>query len=168
MPRIIACGSRKNAYDDFCIAVKNGENALLLVDSETAVLAGHWDKPWQHLSSRQGDQWEKPANAQDKHCHLMVECMEAWLVADRETLQAFYGQGFSANALPKRANTEAISKQQLYASLENATRATKTKGKYGKGEHSFKLLAVVDANKVLAASPWAQRFVDTTKQLMGV
>ena len=38
MPRIIASGSRKAAYDDFCTAIRNGEEAMLLVDSEIAVL----------------------------------------------------------------------------------------------------------------------------------
>lgn len=169
MPRIVACGSRRNAYDSFCIAVKNGETALLLVDSEATVAASHSDKPWLHLLSRPGDKWAMPAGATDQQCHLMVECMEAWLLADRATMQKFFGQGFNANALPVVTHSvEAITKPQLYQALTDATRNCKTKAKYGKGEHSFTLLKLVDANKVLAASPWAQRFVDTTKKLIGV
>ena len=32
MPRIVACGSRADAYDSFCTAIGNGEAAMLLVD----------------------------------------------------------------------------------------------------------------------------------------
>lgn len=39
MPRIVACGSRADAYDSFCTAIRNGEAAMLLVDSESPVLS---------------------------------------------------------------------------------------------------------------------------------
>ena len=39
MPRVISCGSRKDAYDDFLTALGNGEAAMLLVDSEAVPLA---------------------------------------------------------------------------------------------------------------------------------
>lgn len=39
MPRIVASGSRNEAYSDYCTALKNGENAVLLIDSETEVIA---------------------------------------------------------------------------------------------------------------------------------
>src|SRR6266700_8008904 len=43
LPRTVPCGGRKAAYDAFVAAVNNpmpGELALLLVDSEAAVLKG--------------------------------------------------------------------------------------------------------------------------------
>lgn len=165
MPRIVACGGRKQAYDDFCTALGNGEKALLLVDSEDPVTVV---SPWQHLLIRQGDQWPTPAGASEEHCHLMVQCMESWFLADRQTLETFFGQGFKTNALPAAANPiEFIAKQQVYQSLENATKACKTKDAYGKGEHSFKLLALIDPANVVAASDWAKRFVDALKKQMG-
>lgn len=167
MPKIVACGGRQNAFEHFCTAVKTGAPAMLLVDSEAPVADKHQNQPWRHLAERVGDGWEKPANADDSDCHLMVQCMEAWLIADRQTLQKFFGQDFHANSLPaEKKNIESIPKQRLYSSLENATRKSK-KGKYGKGSHSFKLLATTDPNKVTAASPWAKRFVDTLKVKMG-
>ncbi len=45
-----------------------------------------------------------------------------------------------------------------YRALENATKNTKTKGIYGKGSHSFKLLALLDPSLIRRASPWADRF----------
>ena len=179
MPRVVACGSRADAYDSFCTAISNGEAAMLLVDSEAPVAADaqqgdgtkreDWERwqPWLHLKQRQGDGWDKPTGSEDVHCHLMVQCMEAWLMADRETLKQFFGQGFKENSLPAAANPiEKTGKQQLYDALAKATSGCKTKSAYGKGEHSFKLLALVDPAKVVAASPWARRFIETLKMRM--
>lgn len=175
MPRIVACGSRRNAYDSFCTAVDSGEDALLLVDSEAPVPADcqqgddpkSWN-PWQHLKNRQGDQWDRPGSADGKDCHLMVQCMEAWFLADRTNLQGFFGQGFNTKSLPPEGNQiESVAKEQIYRALSAASRSCKTKAKYGKGEHSFKLLALLSPDRVTAASPWARRFVDITKEKMG-
>jgi hypothetical protein len=168
MPRIVACGSRQNAHDDFCTALQNGESAILLVDSEEPVNATQppW-QPWMHLQSRIGDKWTRPPNATDSQCHLMVECMEAWLLADKETLKTFFGQGFKENVLPNVANSvENISKQQIYSALATATKDCKTKAQYDKGEHSFKLLALIDPTKVIVASGWAKNFIDEMKKVM--
>jgi hypothetical protein len=69
-------GGREQAFDRFSTAVKHGEPALLLADSETAITAncqqgdsGAW-KPWVHLKNRQGDNWKQPGNASDSDCHL--------------------------------------------------------------------------------------------------
>lgn len=98
----------------------------------------------------------------------MVQCMEAWFLADRTTLQDFFGQGFNTNALPPEGNQiEAIAKEQIYQVLSAATRNCKTKAKYGKGEHSFKLLALISPDRVTAVSLWAKRFIDVTKEKMG-
>lgn len=180
MPRVVACGSRADAYDSFCTAIRSGEAAMLLVDSESPVAAAaqpgdaakredrdRW-QPWLHLRQRQGDGWEKPANSEDLQCHLMVQCMEAWLLADRDTLKRFFGQGYKENALPAPANpVERIAKPQIYDTLAAATRDCKTKSAYGKGEHSFKLLTLIDPAKVIDASPWARRFVETLQLRMG-
>lgn len=178
MPRVVPCGSRNNAYDDYCISLRNGESAMLLVDSEGIVKSALLvvdeqgsvvtARPWEHLLGRIGDKWVKPTGANDAHCHLMVQCMEAWFLADRQTLQTFFGQGFNVNVLPAAANPiEDVPKQQIYQSLANATKNCKTKAPYGKGEHSFKLLALIDPRKVTAASGWAKHFVDEMKKQMG-
>lgn len=170
MPRIVASGGRQAAYDDYCTEVAQGNPALLLVDSECKVddsckhgNQNEWD-PWLHLSNRDGDKWVKPQGGSNADCHLMVQCMELWFIVDSKALSSFYGQGFNSNALPGNTERENISKQDIYNALENATKAVKVKGKYGKAEHSFKLLEVIDPEKVTAASPWANRFVDTLKR----
>ncbi len=173
-PRVVACGSRKDAYDSYYTAIANGEDAVLLVDSEEPVAHQHqqgdsaeW-KPWQHVKQRPGDGWEKPDGASDTDCHLMVQCMESWLIADPVTLKVFFGQGFRENQLPATTNSvESVAKAQVYSALANATKDCKTKAQYGKGEHSFKLLGKIDPAKVTAASPWARRFVSELKKKMG-
>jgi hypothetical protein len=87
--------------------------------------------------------------------------MESWLVADPDTLQGFFGQGFHAGALPHGSNpVESVPKKTLFQALENATRNCKSKRKYGKGEHSFKILSLIDPKKVAASSPWTGRLLD--------
>jgi hypothetical protein len=163
MPRIVACGGRRNAFDQFCTAIRSGENlAILLVDSEASVAE---QDPWQHVAQRPGDRWEQPDGASADHLHLMVQCMEAWFLADRRALKDFYGQGFNERALPS-APCEQVARPDLYHSLEQATRDTKTKGSYGKGEHSFKLLERLDPRLVRKASPWAERFFSTLDRLL--
>jgi hypothetical protein len=173
-PRVVACGSRENAYDSFCTAIQNGEDAFLLIDGEDAVDAQHQQRqpdtwqPWAHLKARPGNGWDKPQHSVDTDCHLMVQIMESWFLADRDVLKTFFGQGFRENALPAANNTiEGIAKQQVYDALAQATSNCKTKTAYGKGEHSFKLLTKIDPAKVTQASPWAKRFVDELRKKMG-
>ena len=100
------------------------------------VLAKNMNRPWNHLKS--SDNWDKPGHASEEQAHLMVQMMESWFMADKDTLKEFYGNHFNGNALPGQADIEVISKADLLSSLENASRHT-TKGKYGKGAHAFKI-----------------------------
>ena len=54
--------------------------------------------PKAHLMSRDG--WNLPDISAERY-RLMVQMMEAWLVADRDALSRFYGQRFNANAIPE-------------------------------------------------------------------
>lgn len=167
-PRIVASGSRNEAFDDFCTAISNDEAALLLVDSEDTITdenqagdAATW-KPWEHLKVR--DKWVKPAAAASADCHLMVECMENWFLADQATVSDFFGQGFVINQLPAvHPTVEAVAKIAVLRGLASASKKCKTKAPYGKGKHSFKILGLIDANLVVANAPWAKRFVDEVK-----
>ena len=162
LPRIFASGGRQQAYDDFRHALggsRDDDRVVLLVDSEGPV-----DKdtgPWQHLKDR--DSWDKPDGADDDHVHLMVQCMEAWFLADRAALARYFGNGFSDNSLPRRAKVEEVSKQDLEHRLNAATRNSRPKGAYQKGRDSFAILAELDPDKVASASPHAKRFLDTLR-----
>ncbi len=153
--KIEACGSRGNAYNDFRRAVADGENAMLLVDAERDVTA---QGPWQHLKA--SDNWDRPGGASDDQCHLMVQAMESWFLADRQVLEEYYGQGFQASALPQNPMVERIAKQDVLNGLRRAARNTQ-KDPYGKGAHSYEILERLDPAKVRQASPYADRFIKT-------
>lgn len=164
MPKLVACGSRRNAYEQFCTALKQGKRALLLVDSEAPVGKEHEFDPWPHLQQREGDGWAAPENATATDCHLMVECMENWFLADIPALKAYYGSGFKEHKLPSIHNgIEKIAKSAVYRGLKEATRTTK-KGAYSKGDHSFSIFEQIDPNKVTEACPWAKQFKDCLEQ----
>lgn len=111
--------------------------------------------PWTHLKTRDG--WDRPDGATDDQAHLMVQCMEAWFLADKAALADFYGQGFHANALPGQPDVEQLLKSDIFKALTSATKATKTKGEYHRTRHGFMLLAHIDHNKVCRASRHAER-----------
>lgn len=146
--KIIMCGSRNNAFRDFKNALEDHPDAfiILLVDSEAPVKK---QTPWEHLKFR--DNWDSPG-VDDTHCHLMVQAMEAWFIADIEALKKFYGQGFKENSIPKNPNVETIDKDSLEPSLKAATRDTKSKGEYHKIQHSSKLLEMLNVERVRTAS----------------
>ena len=159
MPRIVASGSRNDTFDDFKAELsKSNTNAMLLVDSEGPVSAPATDaQPWRHLQARDG--WERPPGATDGQCHLMVQVMESWFLADREALVAYYGQGFQTGALPQNPHIEQVPRQDVEAGLNRAARNT-VKGSYNKGRDSFEILGRLAPAKVTNASPYAKRFID--------
>ena len=159
MPRVIACGGRQQAFESFRTAHEDHgmtSPPVLLVDGEAAV---HDANPWEHVRHRTGDQWERPLGATEDQLQLMVQTMESWFHADREELQAFYGQGFRLAALSARAEVETIPKAELFSGLRAATKDCQ-KGEYSKGAHSFEILARIDPGKVRTASPvWCDRLL---------
>jgi len=156
--KVIASGGRQKAYQNFCDALRDhpDQTVMLLVDSEGPVHTGVWE----HLRDRSGDGWKKPTGANKNQAHLMVQCMEAWFLADKDLLREHYGQHFGASALRRQPNVELIRKSDVEASLKQATRRT-TKGPYQKSSHAFALLALIDPAKVRAASAHAALFFDT-------
>ena len=152
-PNVVPCGSRGDAYRSFRKALDTGANALLLVDAEGPVTA---QGAWQHL--KDSDNWDRPVNATDGQCHMMVQAMESWFLADPDALASFYGQGFNQSALPRNRNIEEVSKQDALDGLDRAARGTGRRG-YSKGPASYEILERLDPAKVRSASPFAERFV---------
>ena len=159
MPRVIACGPRAAAFDDFKDGHREpGSIAILLVDSEGPVTA---DTPWQHLQDRDG--WDRPPHTDTDQCHLMVQVMESWFVADREALADFYGSGFRSSAIPQWPEIEEVPKMDVLSRLRQATSSTRN-GSYRKGRHGFEMLGQLDPNRVMKASPHATRFVNSLQK----
>ncbi len=167
MPKIVACGSRRNAYDDFCTAIRTSaanEFPFLLVDSEAPVSASHKNQPWAHLKKQDG--WTKLSDVLDTQAHLMVQVMETWFLADVAELETFFGKDFKSAQLPKSKNIESLSKKDIIQSLKKASEKTQ-KGEYGKGAHSFDILENIDPQKVTDASKWANRLFEVLRKEIG-
>jgi hypothetical protein len=168
--KTIPCGGREQAFDAFCHALQTtgGDTlVILLVDAEAPV-----DPESQHDEMRnaqvrvrhlrQRDGWNL-SNIDPKRIHLMVQCMEAWLVADPESLSAFYGKGFQLRRIPSRLNLEDEPKQDLQNKLKIATRKTQ-KGEYHKIKHASKLLQLIDPVKVEKRCPRFSTFIGWLSQ----
>lgn len=163
MPKVIPCGSRQEAYKDFCTALKVDPTEilhLLLVDSEAPVT----ESPWLHVLHREGDGWKKPQDATDQDLYFMVQVMESWFLADRGALKNYFGADFKENKLPKGNQLEAIPKLQVFQGLKDATRECgRHKGyqseTYHKGRDSFEILGKIQPRLVANASPEAARLL---------
>jgi hypothetical protein len=158
----VMCGSRGEAFRAFRHALKDHASAanLLLVDSEAPVKGA----PWAHLATRDPS-WQRPADASDDSCHLMIQTVEAWLMADPDALQRYYGKGFSLASLPRTENVEHIAKSTLESAMKKATQDTR-KGEYHKVHHCSELLKRLDSAKVRARAPHCARLFKVLDQLL--
>ena len=158
--RLVCCGSRNEAHRGFRNALDHGDGGvcILLVDAEGPVnqSAGH------HLQSRDG--WDLRATPEDQ-IHLMVQAMEAWIVADPSALAKYYGQGFRLAALPKTQNLEGVSKQDLERGLRQATQDT-SKGRYHKIKHASDLLKRIDVSAVTSRCRHCKRLFEVLGQMI--
>ncbi len=100
-----------------------------------------------------------------ENIHLMVQCMEAWIVADPDALASYYGKNFHSNKLPTRQNLEEEPKASLYDKLDQAVCHTQ-KAKYKKIEHASKLLSMLDAGKVASRCPRFNTFTSWLNQMI--
>ena len=158
--RLVCCGSRNEAHRGFRNALDHGDGGvcILLVDAEGPVnqSAGH------HLQRREG--WDLCATPEDQ-IHLMVQAMEAWILADPPALAKYYGQGFRLTALPKTQNLEDVSKQDLERGLRQATEDT-SKGRYHKIKHASDLLKRIDVSAVTSRCRHCKRLFEVLGQMI--
>jgi hypothetical protein len=157
--KVVACGSRLETKDKFLQArtLEPATLSILLVDAEAAVSTS----AKQHLAAR--DDWALPG-VPDEQVHLMVQVMETWIVADRESLREFYRQGFNENALPNHMDLEQVPKATITAALRNATNQTQ-KGEYHKIRHAH-VLAGIRPERVRARCKHCERLFSTIEPLV--
>jgi len=161
MPRLVACGSRNEAYDKFKIAFRNGDNALLLVDSEEPIrIDSSTDKPISprvHVKERDG--WDCPSGATDDHIYFMAVCMESWFIADKEQFVNYYSTGnrrCNPSTIPENIQVETLKRPLIFKILQDATTSS-GKAQYSKGSRSFDILSIISPRKVSDASVHARQ-----------
>ena len=140
--KIQPCGSGSNAVQECA----KDRDSLLLIDSEGENLS----QLTQQVASQIGP---------DNRPFFMVQKMEAWFVADRQTLANYFGPGFRANALPPNANVENVSTREIDDALRNATRNCAKQG-YSKGRDDVGLLNRLNPTAVYNACPNFKLLVD--------
>ncbi len=152
---IVACGGCNSMFDAFKTAIRQHVNAfnVLLVDAEVPVSK----EPWAHL--REHDRWFMDS-MHDDQCHFMVQCMEAWIVADVDALAGFYGQGFRRNDIPAVRNVEEMDKTTLADCLKAATRQTR-KGEYHETRHAPQIVGLLNNDTVCRKASYCRRLFDT-------
>jgi hypothetical protein len=167
--KVVCCGRRQATFEAFNHALRVNPAVInvLLVDAEASIpSASHvveQDALTRVAHLGQHDGWRIP-ESYVTHVHLMVQCMEAWIVADAKALEEFYGQGFLRSALPQRINLEEEPKADLSDKLARATHTTQ-KGEYHKIKHAGRLLQKIDPEEVAKRCP---RFALFTRWLEAV
>ena len=155
MPKIVRGEGRTATFRKFRTArPRANELLLLLVDSEGPVASGH--SAWQHL--RHQDNWEQPPGADDDSAYLMVQVMETWFLADRDTLREFFRNSLNENYFRQWPDLEAVPKDTVIDALERAT--ADCQKPYRKGKVSFELLGQVDPQRVAEACPHAGQLLN--------
>lgn len=150
----LAGGGRDDAYDKFLdLSAKNPDSlVLLLVDSEGATNDSEWTKSiWSTRSQR------------EPKLFFMVQCMEAWIVADSPSLVQSYRGKFKDGPLPKRPPEE-CSPEELRRALGAATKDCGL-GSYEK-RHGPILLAKVRPEEVVKRCPSAKTFIEGLDTLL--
>lgn len=142
---IVRGKGRGKTYDSFVNYQTEHRQDLcvLLADAETTVP----DRAhvWEVVARREGDGWQRPDWATERHLYLMTQFVETWLLTDQDALSDFFKRGFNPNSLPT-TNLEERSKREIEDALERATRNSK-KGAYRHGQ-AHEIIEFVDAQKV--------------------
>lgn len=157
MPKLIACGGRKFAYDRFKNLHRSanaGDFVALLVDSEDVPI--DIKKTWDHLKNRDG--WDKPQGADDRQVLMMTTCMETWIASDRNALRNKFKENLKENHLPALVSMESRHRDDVISALENATRTCKKQ--YVKSNISFELVGELNPQTLSEHLPSFKRCKD--------
>lgn len=164
--QLIPCGSRNQTFQAFRRDLLRGDAEtlfVLLVDSEDPLAreikgaeVANAKVRVEHLTQRDG--WDL-SDADPQQVHLMVQCMETWIVSDPDAVTDYYRTGFRRTALPLRNNLEEEAKRDVFSKLKVATARTQ-KGEYAKIKHASKLLALIAPLNVAQRCPRFKTFTD--------
>ncbi len=193
--RVQVCGGRNQAIKRFADGVekqvtdeqRQGRAAnvvrVLVVDSEGAVGKGRDGKA--HLNRQTGALLGQ--NVKESRVFLMVQCMEAWFLADADALERFYhrlGYRFDkvvladeilkAKAGDTSPNIEPIPKSKK-GIVHNGVRvgnipafiiSKAIQGRDYRKSDGFRLFGFIDPDKAIAGSPHCEDFVNAMRTLL--
>ena len=131
---------------------------MLLVDSEGPVADPR--SPRTHLKERDG--WDLPAIS-ERSIHLMIQTMEAWIIADADAVARYYGQYFLKKALPAAQHLERLDKVRIQNALKRATAKTQKK-EYCKIRDAAALLRAIDLGILRRRCPSCERLFATVRE----
>ena len=114
-----ARGPRGEAYNAFRDDSDRNFRRILLVDAEGPVTA---KTAWAYL--QQNDGCSRPRGVTDDQCHLMVQVMESWFLADVDALSGYFGQGFRSQRLPANPKVEQVDKRDVIDGIDRAAKGT--------------------------------------------
>jgi hypothetical protein len=154
-PKLIA--GKADPFRVFLLALETHPDALniLLIDSE-----GPDDgKLFETICQPKGID----ARSRD-HVFRMVQCMEAWFLADAGALRRYYGKEFRENAVMENPRVEQIPKKDVFEALKTATKET-SKGPYHKTKHAPYVLRLISPALVKQASAHCRRLFESVPKL---
>jgi hypothetical protein len=160
-PKVTACGDGGRTRKAFLQAYKAHPQTfvILLVDAEGPVTL----PPRAHLSRRHGGSLDLEG-VDDDQVHLMVQAMEAWLIADRQAIRKHYKADFREKALPAARCPSDIPK----GDLKPALRAAGGKTGYDELADGPALLKLLDPAVVRAKCPDCKRLFDVLCREVGI
>jgi len=167
---------------DFCIALREREDEqdiFLLMDSDVSLseiepLSENYEDIFRTLIRRKitsGGFWQNNLSTViaegdlQKRLGLMVPVMEAWIIADVDSLAEYYGRDFHRSAIPNTEDVESIQKQRVLDSLKRATRNTRKRG-YHKTRHAPEILKIIKRDVVCAKSRGCKRFFHILRETL--
>ncbi|HLJ09906.1 MAG TPA: DUF4276 family protein [Planctomycetaceae bacterium] len=161
-PKVIVWGANLHTLALFSAAISKHSQSVcvLLVDADGPVDCA----PAEQL--RRKHDWRKPQAVSDEQVHLMVQTMEAWIVADREALRDFYGPNLNEKQLSGRDDVEEIPTHELLEGLKRATRSTR-KGEYHKIRHASILLQRINAGKAASRARHLKSLLEYLAKVLG-
>jgi hypothetical protein len=102
----------------------------------------------------------------ERSIHLMIQTMEAWIIADVDAVASYYGQHFLRNALPAAQDLEGVEKARIENTLKRATAKTQKK-EYRKIRDAAALLRAIAPEIVRRRCPSCERLFAIVSEAIG-
>lgn len=143
----MAGGPRAETIRDFLryCSIEPSSLNVLLIDSEGPVT--DTDK-YIRDSLRSLSVWDGGVSCSDEQLHLMVQAMEAWFVADPQSLSRRFGQNYSTRHLPSPESAETVSAADLLTAIRRGLPQSRRRRGYDKVSDGVELLRLIDQGVV--------------------